>query len=331
MLVLKLSIVLLSCVGLAAAQAPPSRPSAPEDKNYGSIRGRVAMPNGAPLAAAVKVSVTLSRGTQTFFYTDQQGQFEVASLRPGFYTLEVETGSEHYEVRPERVEVYREGMTTVTLLFREKGKAPEGDRPAGRTVSAGELHANVPAKARKEFERAGKAAGEGKAQEAVEALRRAIQIHPGYMMAHNDLGTLLLGLGKLDEAADSLRTAAGLDPNAFSPQLNLGIVLVHQQKFAEAAAALDRALSLDGSSAAARLYAGQAFAALGETERAVRELKAAYHTGGAKYASALFHLGQLHMREGNSELARQAFEAYLKEAPGAANAEQVRRLMGMLR
>jgi hypothetical protein len=37
------------------------------------------------------------------------------------------------------------------------------------------------------------------------------------------------------------------------------------------------------------------------------------------------------MEEGKREQALQSFEAYLRDAPGAANAEQVRRLVSMLR
>jgi tetratricopeptide (TPR) repeat protein len=299
----------------------------------GSIRGRVVMPNGAPVEQALRINIggRIDRGGQTMIFTDQQGMFEIKNLAPGTYSVEAE-GDKRLQLEggAERVDVIGNATVAVTVYLKEKNVSAES-KPTGMMVSVGELDAKVPDKARQQFERASRFAQEGKTQEAIISLRKAIDIYPNYVSAHNDLGTLLLSLGKLDEAADELRSAISLDPKAFNPQVNLGIVLVHQQKFPEAAQTLDKALSLDGTSPSAHLYAGLAYEGLLEHERAEKELTTAYHAGGAKYALALFHLGQLYMEEGKRESALQSFEAYLRDAPGATNAEQVRRLIGMLR
>src|SRR2546421_579888 len=134
--------------------------------------------------------------------------------------------------------------------------------PSGAQVSAGELDRTVPAAAVKEFDRASKAAKDGKAAEAVEHFRRAISIYPDYLMAHNDLGTQLMSLGKLDEAEEEFRRAIKIGPKVFNPQLNLGIILVQSHKFSEAATTLETALSLDASSPSAHFFAGLAFTVL---------------------------------------------------------------------
>jgi tetratricopeptide (TPR) repeat protein len=329
------AILLLLFAGLTSARAgqKPAAMTGAAEPNMGSIRGRVVMPNGSPVEQALRINVTgrIDRGAQMMIFTDQQGTFEIKNLQPGTYNVEAEGDKRlQLESGSERVDVIANATVAVTVYLKEKNVSVE-NKPAGMVVSAGELDSKVPEKARQQFERASHFAQEGKTQEAITSLRKAIEIYPGYLSAHNDLGTLLFSLGKLDEAADELQSAIKLDPKAFNPQVNLGIVLVHQQRFLEAAQALDKALSLDSTAPAAHLYAGLAYGGLGEGERAEKELTTAYRAGGAKYALALFHLGQLYMEEGKREQALQSFEAYLRDAPGAANAEQVRRLVSMLR
>ena len=195
----------------------------------------------------------------------------------------------------------------------------------------GELGANVPKNAKKEFELASKAAQENRADDAIAHLRKAISIYPNFVMAHSDLGTQLMAQAKLEEAAEEFRRAIQIDDKAFNPRLNLGIVLVQQQEFAEGAEVLARALSLNSDSPAARLYAGLAQMGLGNFDEAEKDFKVAYSLGGSTYSLALFHLGQLYMNRGERELALKAFEAYLRDSPGAANADQVRKLIVILR
>jgi tetratricopeptide (TPR) repeat protein len=193
-----------------------------------------------------------------------------------------------------------------------------------------ELTRNIPADAKKEFEKASKASHGGRTEEAIAHLRKAIALYPGFTIALSDLGSQLLGQGKLDEAAEVLSKAVSLDEKAFNPALNLGIVLVHQNRFSEAAQILTNALSLEPNSPAARLYSGIAAMALGKPEVAEKELKTAYDLGGSQYALALFHLGQLYMNRGNRNSALRSFEHYLSDNPNAVNADQVRKMIVML-
>ncbi|HEY0080833.1 MAG TPA: tetratricopeptide repeat protein [Pyrinomonadaceae bacterium] len=301
-----------------------------ESTNLGSIRGRVLTPDGRPTSEAVKITLEVMRGNQIVIYSDQQGQFEVKGLAPGAYLLEADASMLRLGIGTERVQVYRGTPAIATIYLKEKG-GEERRMDGSPVISVGELDGKVPSKALKEFNRASDAMREGKNEEAVAFLQKAIAIYPDYLKAHNDLGTCLLALGKLDDAEKELRIAIGLDAKAFNPQLNLGIVLVNQQKFAEAAETLDKALALGARSPAARLYSGIAFTGLGNTARGEKDLKAAYEFGGAKFAVALFHLGQLYMNEGKNEEALEAFETYLREAPDANNLNQVRQFIAMLR
>jgi len=297
----------------------------------GSIRGRVLLPDGRPVTSPVKVSLRQLRGERSMIYTDNEGQFVFGSVDAGVYTVEVEDDRERkHETGSERVEVFPNSPSLVTVYLKAKGGTFEEKTPA-ETVSAAELDENIPAAARKEFERGTGAGREGKYAEAIAHMRKALSIHPAFLKARNDLGTFLLAQGELEEAAEELAAAVKLAPRAFNPRLNLGIVLVRRHEFAGAAENLEVALGLQPDSPAAHLYAGLARLGLGEAERAERELAAAYELGGSGFALAQYHLGQLYMDRGERARALKAFETYLRDSPRAENAEQVRRLIGILR
>jgi Tfp pilus assembly protein PilF len=315
----------------AAAAAQTAQPSNPNPPRTGSIRGNVLLPNGRPVTEPMRVALRQLRGERSVQYTDSRGSFHMGGLPPGVYTVEIEADRDRkYEPGSERVEVFPDTPSIITVYLKEKSGAAE-EKSGAEAVSAAELDGNVPAAALKEFERGTKAGREGKFEEAAGYMRKALSIHPDYLKARNDLGTFLLAQGKLEEAEEELAAAIKLAPRAFNPRLNLGIVLVRRHQFAGAAENLEVALALDPNSPSARLYSGLARMGLGESARAEKELATAYELGGGAYALAQYHLGQLYMDRGERQLARKAFETYLRDKPDAANAEEVRRLLGMLR
>jgi tetratricopeptide (TPR) repeat protein len=320
-------LLVLGITAVAQAPRPPGDIGREDKTGRGSIRGRVAQPAGAFIAESLKVTLLTVNGPQSTIFTDSQGWFEFPDLIPGNYEVQVETNGKDLEVVSQSVAVFRGAPSFITISLREKSSI----RTKGKSVSVGELTADVPKAARKEFEFATKAASEQKTDEAIAHFRKALAIYPNFVMARSDLGAQLLAQGKLEDAAEELRAAIRIDEKAFNPKLNLGIVLVQQQKFAEAAEVLDQATSLNSESAAARLYAGLARMGLGEFDNAEKQLKAAYAIGGSSYALALFYLGQAYMNKGERELALHAFESYLHDSPAASNADQVRKMIALLR
>jgi tetratricopeptide (TPR) repeat protein len=293
-----------------------------------SIRGTVLLPDGAPLTEAVKVVLKVMRGEQSTVFTDQQGRFELRNLAPGDYTVEVEADRNRFELATEKVQIQRNLPTLVNIYLKEK--QPEGRGAAGRTISVAMLDQKVPSAARHEFEKASRFASQGRPDDSIEALRRALAIYPNYIMARNDLGAQLMEQGRLDEAKPELEAAVKIDPNAFNAQLNLGILLVRQNKFAEALSALDKALTLEPSAPAGHLYGGIASVELNDTERAEKELKAAYDLGGQPFAVALVHLGRLYLKRGDRELSLKTLQTYLQVSPDGPNAAQVQKLIATL-
>jgi tetratricopeptide (TPR) repeat protein len=329
-----LALVALAQLVLAQRADPaPNRPqpTSGDETSTGSIRGRVFLPDGTPYNQVVKLTLTTSQLNEFISYTDFQGQFDIKGLPTGNYQIAAEADRQHFEVVTQRVQVFKDAPSVITITLKEKTDKPSAPAAAPGVVSASELDKNVPKDARKEYERALKAADERKPDEAIVHLQKAVALYPDFMMAYNNLGAQLLEAGRLDEAAIELRTAVKLDPKAFNPRLNLGLVLLKQREFAGAAQVLDQAISLDPQAPAARLYAGMAQMALKDFDRAEKELHRAYESGGAQYALALFYLGQLYLSKGDRAQALQNLEAYLHDAPAAPNAEQVKKLIGTLR
>lgn len=318
-------------VAVSAQVSRPQRPSPIEvDTTSGSIRGRVLMPEGSPFNGTARLTLQAMNGGQVVIFTDYQGQFNFGEVSSGNYTLEVDGDRQIFTPVSQGVQVFRGAPTVVNISLKYK---PGAERAAGggSVVSVAELDKSIPEKARKEFRRGSEAAQANKNAEAIEHFRKAVEIYPDFMMAHNDLGLQLIVAARLDEAAEQLRLAIKLDPKAFNPQLNLGIVLMRQQQFSEAAGVLATAVSLNPQSPAARLYAGQAYGALGNSDRAEQQLRSAFELGGTDYAVALFYLGNVYMNRGERAKAVKSFEAYLVAAPNAANAGDVRKLVGALR
>ena len=330
-----LTIVLVLLVYVPAGAQTPQRPAIPEPTTtnkteLGSIKGRVVLETGAAITQAARVTVLTLRGTLANLFTDNDGRFEIKDLVPGEYTLEIQGDRLVFDVSSERVEVRRGSSTVVTITLKAKS-ANSRKRPPSSIASVAELSNDIPPKARKHFDRASAFSKEGKVAEAIDNLRKAIEIYPNFMMAHSDLGALLMEQGQLDQAILQFLRALQIDPKAFNPNLNLGIAYLQQRQFNDAAEVLRKATSLESNSAAARLYWGIALKALNDLSAAERELRAAYDLGGATYAEALFHLGEVYMNRAERKLALQAFELYLRYLPRAPNADRARQLVNILR
>jgi len=248
----------------------------------------VVSPGGRPLEAAVKVTLQDLRGSPITVFTDYQGRFEMRGIAPGTYLLEADGDNDKYDPGSVRVDVHRQTTTVATISLVAK-RATKPTEASGTTVSTGEITANVPVKAKREFEKASKAVREGKTAEAIGYLRKAISIYPDYLAAHNDLGAQLLETGEFEEAQAEFEKAIEIDPKAFNPYLNLGILSYRTHEFAEAMTKLNKAVSIKSDSAHAYFYRGLVHIALQENADAIKDLKTSYDLGGKALSTALFN------------------------------------------
>jgi tetratricopeptide (TPR) repeat protein len=85
---------------------------------------------------------------------------------------------------------------------------------------------------------------EGKSEEAIAPLRRAVAADPGNADYHHNLGVALAHRGELDEAVASFREALRIKPDGVSALSNLGLALAQQEKLTDAVATFEECLRL---------------------------------------------------------------------------------------
>ena len=148
------------------------------------------------------------------------GGFEFRHIPAG--TLEVRVINFQGEVlKSDWVQPENTGFPMVIRLGRPAQK------PVSGIVTPYRLKHKVPKKAMSEFKKAEQAMTESKREEAMEHLRKAISIDPGFVEAYNNLGVRFAKEGKMEAAAEQFLAAAKLDPHSTIARDNLRIINAH--------------------------------------------------------------------------------------------------------
>lgn len=294
------------------------------------IQGRIFLPSGRQPERRFRIRLSSVRG-EASTTTDDSGSFTFRRLMGGTYRVTVDTGKE-FESVTESVDIFDMGRRgagqTVILQIKLEAKRVEPTRPAG--VIDASL-AGIPEEARSLYERALQTAQTGDRKQAVEQLKKAIQLHPDFSLARNELGVQYMALGQAERAAETLREALRLTPEVAMLHLNHGLVLIHLKKFPEAETALRDALKRDATLAVARLYLGRVLIKLARLDEAETELRAALSTSGDTLSVAHRYLGALYIERGERERAIEALETYLRLTPNATDAAQIRDIINQQR
>lgn len=123
-------------------------------------------------------------------------------------------------------------------------------------VPVSQLH--IPAKALKEFERSQKAFRSGDAKSSTVHLRKALQIYPDFIDAHNALGLRFVQLGEYQKALDEHKTALAVDSHVAQTHQDLAVALFLLNRPQEAEAEAREAIDLDPQAPAPRYVLARA-------------------------------------------------------------------------
>jgi len=324
-----LSLVLFSLfvvVRVTAQGIPPG--SASTDTGLGGINaisGMIVSSNGQRIQRRISVRLrTMTRGDQ-ISTTDDNGNFVFRGVPAGDYVVVIEK-EQDFEPFTQNVSVIQpRGMPPQTyylsIRLSLKGRADT------RTGVLNAEFANVPPRARAFYEKALEQAQAGNNKAAIEQLRQAISEYSNFMLAFNELGLQYLRLGELDKADEALAKAMKLAPDSATPLLTHGILLTVMGKFNLAVPELQTALKQKDQSANGHLYLGQALANLGRFADAEAHLTRAVELGGDDVKDAHRFLGAIYLQRGEREKGVAEFETYLRLAPKAKDAEQVRQMI----
>jgi predicted O-linked N-acetylglucosamine transferase (SPINDLY family) len=158
---------------------------------------------------------------------------------------------------------------------------------------------------------------QGRAAEAIEILRRAIELEPGSVRAHNNLGQALLQTGSIHEASVQFGAALKLDPHYAIGYNNLGLALTAAGDFQGALAAFERSIALDASSIVARFNLAIGLERVGRLEQALAVYEQIPRSA-PQFADALGARGAVLARLGRDDAALDCFSAALALRPGDA-------------
>lgn len=151
---------------------------------------------------------------------------------------------------------------------------------------------------------------------AERGFRRALELEPGYSMAHQWYGNLLAALGRFEEAERAMRHGAELDPLSMGAHSAIGWVLLLANDNDRAVRHLRGTVRLDPSFPLAKYYLGIALEQNGQAAEAIPVLQRALdQSNGCNIVTAA--LAHAHALAGNVEAARALLDGLLgREARG---------------
>lgn len=155
---------------------------------------------------------------------------------------------------------------------------------------------------------------QGKGEEAIETLRRAVKLAPQAASIQANLGEILRQNGELDPAAAALQRSIELDPNNSQALNNLGIVQYERKKFKEAVDYYRRALAIRPEMAEAHNNLGNALRLTGDVEGAMHAYQEAL-THRERYPEAYNNLGTLLQQRGQGDEAEHAMRKAIAQSP----------------
>jgi len=299
------------------------------DFNNAVLEVRVINSVGRPIDQNIKMILRNDQIILSTFYTDKHGEFRMPNMTQGIYYLQVGANMDQYQPVEVRVELPRGQDVHINVTLLRKDESIKRTSTSG-VVSAGELAKKAPTSARKEYDKSVKLSNQGKPQEAIACLQRAIAAYPDYTVALNALGVQYLRLRQMDEAAKFLNKAIEKSPVYFDPRFNLGLVKIEQKKYDEAIAQLNQAIVIDSSQPGAHLWLGFALLQTNDLAGAETELSKALIGSNSTFVAAHFYLAQVYVKRGDYAEASKALGVYLEKVPNGEYSEDARQLLKKL-
>ncbi len=268
------------------------------------IRGTVSLESGVlPNGLEVEVRDLNRHLTVDRVLLMPNGDFEFRNLQAGNYAIRVTNM---------RGDAIREEFLTINGIIGRLSIRLSGmdlARPDSGMVSTSRLLHPIPPKAYKEFCRSQKVFQAGDIRSSMQHLERAIQIDPGYMEAHNNLGVRYMSLEQYEKALIEFQKTIVLDPESAKGHLNLSLALSILRRYPEAEVAARRAVHLESNSIQASYVLGQI---LTVQEKDTVETLGYLRRAVDRYPKAHLMLARVLARQGKSDQAAFELREYLK-------------------
>lgn len=305
----------------------------------GLIRGKVRVPGGATLTGViVELWKTGSFETQTV--TTRDGDFEFPNLIPSNY--EVVVKHQGFHPAAQRVEFYFEQnnarleIRSVEIMLRPV------EQPANRMPPGTTFVQEVPDAARTAFDRAMAKMRDGKHDEAVTLLDKAVSVFPDYFDAHFALAVEHDRRGRAEAALGALEHARRINDRDARVYYIFGVIMSRNRKYITAEYAFRNALDRNPTHAPTSFALGVVQIELARRssneaekkeliELAERSLTRAIESSEPKIAAAYMQRARLRELRGDKSAAADDLAAYLKLNPDEKNAAAIRAAIEKLR
>lgn len=271
-------------------------------------------------------------------YTDTTGRYAFRSLSSGTFIVRVHSDGT-YAGRSARVSIYaaRTGggshyeQLDFVLKSKEETKGSSVPTNTGPTFAQ-----EVPDNARKVYERAVKQLeNETQAEQGLKSLKEAIGIFPKYYLALERLGIEQVKRQEYEPASETLKKAIEVNPNGAPCLYAIGVVQCQMKDWQGAVESLRRSLTLAPNSpnaAFAHFYLGLGYVRINQPANAETHLKKACELGGNSVpVDVHMHLAQIYSNNKQYKEAADELELFLKQAPDARDAQNIRNIIKQLR
>ena len=313
-------LTLLASTALAQNDMDPSLPGSSFE-----ITGQVTSTDGRKLVQFVEVRLQKGGSLVDQRTTDSTGRFRFSRLMPGQYMISA--SSPGFKVAPQQVDISR-FIPRVHLLLQ---LVPEGDtfvRP--KSTSPKVVNANVPEKARNEYEKGRVALTNQKLDEAIVRLESAITFYHDYYEAYVLLGTAYMDQSNWDKAQIVLRRALEISPTAVEPMVSLGEVYRRQKKYDDGEKLLQQALKLDDQSWLGHYTLGRIYWEKNDLVNAGKQIGATIQLQ-PDFPDSRAMAGNIFVKARLPENAIIEYEEYLRLAPKGQFAVEIRELVNKLK
>jgi tetratricopeptide (TPR) repeat protein len=270
--------------------------------------------SGTAVAPGTEVILTNQAGLPSHTATAAEGvaRFQVP---PGDYQVKVRVGQNFTEARFSIMP--GESVHTEHLTVRP---GPSGF--AEPTVSLAQLQ--IPAPARKEFQKGMKELRAGRIEKAEARFHKALACFSQYAAALNALGVAATQRKNNAQAENYFRDAITADAHELAPRMNLSRLLFQRGLFAEAKLHLQHALVIRPNEAEALSLLAYAELGLREFDSAIALTKRIHGSQHERFAMVHFIAARAYAAKGLHNDATSEYEVYLRESPTGPSAAQAR-------
>jgi hypothetical protein len=310
----------LACATALAQFGGPGATSTPAQ-----LHGQVRYSEGGKPAYQIRVRLErFDGGIVDEQYTDSSGKFRFAGLRQLTYNVIINVPG--YKDISQQVELSTKRSDYIFLTLKSDGSTREPSLGPAVVIDS-----KVPLPARKEFEKGRTAImADGKPEEGIAHLEKAISIYPGFHEAYLMLGTTYMDSHQLDKAVGTLRKATEVNSKRPEAYFALGEAYRRQKNYAEAEKTLTEGLKILERSWQGHYILGCVYY---ETNELVKSGRHVAKTLQLKPDLPEAHLlgGNILLRANKVEDAIIELEEYLRLAPQGKFAPQVRETIAKIK